>query len=93
MLVISPYAKKNYVDNTFTTQTSVVRFIEDNWLGGQRIGSGSADASSGSIANMFHFSWASTPPLFLDPSSGEVATGSQVVPPGRPADGASAGPR
>src|SRR5580692_3437822 len=40
MLVISPYAKRNFVDNTFTTQSSVVQFIEDNWLGGQRLGNG-----------------------------------------------------
>jgi hypothetical protein len=26
-----------------TDQTSVIRFIEDNWLGGQRIGNGSFD--------------------------------------------------
>ncbi len=30
-LVISPYAKQNNVDHTLTDQTSVLRFIEDNW--------------------------------------------------------------
>jgi phospholipase C len=29
--VISPYAKQNYVDHSLTDQTSVLRFIEDNW--------------------------------------------------------------
>src|SRR5262249_52396456 len=29
--VISPYAKQNYVDHSTTDQTSVLRFIEDNW--------------------------------------------------------------
>ncbi|KEH15985.1 phosphoesterase family protein [Medicago truncatula] len=37
-VVISPYAKQNYVDHTMLDQSSVVRFIEDNWFGGQRIG-------------------------------------------------------
>ena len=39
LLVISPWAKQNYVDHTFTTQTSITRFIEDNWSLGQ-IGGG-----------------------------------------------------
>jgi phospholipase C len=54
MLVISPYAKQNFVDHTLTDQTSVLRFIEDNWLGGLRI-AGSFDALAGSILNMFNF--------------------------------------
>ena len=43
-LLISPYARRDYVDGTLTDQTSVLRFIEDNWLGAQRIGYGSFDA-------------------------------------------------
>jgi phospholipase C len=31
LLVISPYAKVNYVDHHVTDQTSILRFIEDNW--------------------------------------------------------------
>ena len=54
-LVISPWAKENYVDSTLIDQSSVVRFIEDNWLDGQRI-PGSFDAIAGSIQNMFDFS-------------------------------------
>src|SRR5271165_6163865 len=30
-LVISPYAKRNYVDHAILDTTSVPRFIEDNW--------------------------------------------------------------
>ena len=30
LLAISPWAKANFVDHTFTIQTSVIRFIEDN---------------------------------------------------------------
>jgi len=55
MLVISPYARQNFVDNTLTDQSSIIHFIEDNWLGGARIGQGSSDAQSGLIVNMFDF--------------------------------------
>jgi len=30
MMVISPYAKPNFVDHTLTDQSSIIRFIEDN---------------------------------------------------------------
>ena len=75
-LVISPYAKQNYVDHTLISQASVVRFIEDNWLGGQRIGGGSFDATAGSIMNLFNFSASPrTTPLYLDPTLGtQVST-------------------
>ena len=55
MMVISPYAKVNYIDNTATDQSSITRFIEDNWLGGQRIGGGSFDALAGSLGGMLSF--------------------------------------
>lgn len=55
LLVISPYAKKNFVDHTVTDQSSILRFIEDNWLGGQRIGNGSFDALANSLESMFDF--------------------------------------
>ena len=55
MLVISPYARRTIVDHTVTDQTSIIRFIEDNWLGGQRIGNGSFDALAGSLNTMFDF--------------------------------------
>jgi phospholipase C len=74
LLVISPYSKVDYVDNTFTTQSSVVRFIEDNWLASQRIGGGSADAWTGSLASMLDFSHHTAKPLYLDPASGEPVT-------------------
>jgi len=74
-LVISPYARTNYVDDTRISQSSVVRFIEDNWLGGQRIGQGSNDANAGSIMGMFDFRrnpFDLAQPVFLDPSQGTV---------------------
>ena len=74
LLVISPYAKTNYVDNTFTDQTSVVKFIEDNWLGGERLGSGSADDQAGSLSNMFDWNTSGSHRLFLNPSTGEPSS-------------------
>ncbi len=70
-LVISPYARPNFVDHTMIDQSSVVRFIEDNWLGGQRI-LGSYDAVAGPLTNMFVFGEPSHQRLILDPNSGEV---------------------
>lgn len=55
LLVISPWAKPNFVDHTVTAQVSVTRFIEDNWLAGERIGGGSFDALANSITTMFNF--------------------------------------
>jgi len=55
LVVISPWAKSNYVDHTLTDQSSILRFIEDNWLGGTRLGAGSFDAIAGSINGMFDF--------------------------------------
>ncbi|MDQ0625564.1 phospholipase C [Paraburkholderia graminis] len=70
-VVVSPWAKANFVDDTAITQASVVKFIEDNWLGGQRIGGGSFDATAGSIMNMFDFAGSgNNPPLYLDQNLG-----------------------
>ena len=73
LLVISPYSKTNFVDHTITDQTSIIRFVEDNWLEGQRIGSGSFDAIANSIQPMMDFTKASSNgKLLLDPNSGEI---------------------
>jgi phospholipase C len=73
MVVISPWAKSNYVDHTLTIQTSITRFIEDNWNLG-RIGGGSFDAIANPITGMFNFT-PNTPPnstqLILSPTTGE----------------------
>lgn len=69
-LIISPFAKVNYIDHTLIDQTSVIRFIEDNWCLG-RIGGGSFDKFAGSILNMFDFKHPKAKPLFLDPMTGE----------------------
>lgn len=71
LLVISPYAKTNFVDHTLTDQSSILRFIEDNWLSSQRI-AGSFDAIAGKLTNMLNLSdTPSTSTLVLDPSTGQ----------------------
>jgi phospholipase C len=71
LLLISPYARKNFVDHAITDQTSILRFIEDNWGLGQ-IGNQSFDEKAASISNLFNFSHADVEEgLSLDPSTGE----------------------
>ncbi|GHO47742.1 alkaline phosphatase family protein [Ktedonospora formicarum] len=71
LLVVSPFAKENFVDHSTTDQTSVLRFIEDNWNTG-RIGDQSFDALAGSVNNMFDFSrHGNNRNLTLDPTTGE----------------------
>ena len=71
MMVISPWSKSNFVDSSLSSQTSVVSFIEDNWLKGARIPGGSADTWAGSITSMFDFSHPNGARLFLDAATGE----------------------
>ncbi len=71
LLVISPYAKQNYVDHVVTDQTSILRFVEDNWLSGQRI-TGSFDNIAGRLNTMFDFRNPDTTPYILDSSTGLV---------------------
>ncbi|WP_284286349.1 phospholipase C [Alicyclobacillus fastidiosus] len=70
LLVISPYARQNFVDNTMTDQSSILKFIEDNWNLGT-IGNESSDAFAGTLDNMFDFSHPTDGKLFLNPSTGE----------------------
>ena len=78
LLVVSPYAKSNYVDHTLTDQSSVLRFIEDNWLAGQRIQpGGSFDTIAGPLNNMFDFDrgpFGEGSKVFLDPTTGKVVS-------------------
>ena len=73
LLVISPCAKHNYVDHSVTDQSSILRFIEDNW-GTGRIGDGSFDAKAGrwttcSTSTMLRSDDAK---LFLNETTGEI---------------------
>jgi phospholipase C len=80
LLVVSPWARRNFVDHSVTDQTSVLHFIEDNWLDGQRI-VGSFDSIANSITQMFNFNRNGDDdqrePLILDPNSGEPVSQDQ----------------
>ena len=54
LLVISPWARQNHVDHTLTDQSSILRFIEDNWHLG-RLGGQSTDVLAGPLRGMFDF--------------------------------------
>ncbi|QWF83766.1 phospholipase C [Amycolatopsis sp. CA-230715] len=71
LLVISPFSKVNFVDHTHTDQTSVLRFIEDNWFTG-RVGDSSFDSRAGGMWNMLDFWWPRGGKLPLDPKTGAV---------------------
>ena len=83
LLVISPYAKPNFVDHTLTHQASVLRFIEDNWKLGfidgpvaPPEGTGSVDRYANSLDNMFDFKREpNTRPLILDAVTGSIVSG------------------
>jgi phospholipase C len=89
LLVISPWARENYVSHDVIDQTSSLSFIEANWqLGkidgttlqaGQPLGSFSFDQLSGSIMSMFDFDHQpSNNPVFLDPLTGLVTNGDRA---------------
>jgi phospholipase C len=76
-LVISPYAKRNYVDHTVTDLSSILKFIEDDWSLG-RIGDQSFDSQAGSLLSLFDFSLGNpSRRLTLDTATGQP---SQVLP-------------
>ena len=61
-LLVSPYARRGYVDSTRLDATSILRFIEDNWklepLAGR-------DARANSLAGAFDFSEAPRAPSIV----------------------------
>lgn len=71
LVIVSPYARTNWVDHAQTDQASILKFIEDNWRTG-RIGDHSADERAGSLAGLFHFPNPKAPTVLLDPADGTV---------------------
>jgi phospholipase C len=79
MVVISPFAKRNYVDHNLSDQASVVNFIEYNWGLSGIPGSAdqvlaATDQQAGipfDLAGMFNFSRRGDSQLVLDPSTGQ----------------------
>ncbi|MGB8188859.1 MAG: hypothetical protein WCE91_04615, partial [Nitrososphaeraceae archaeon] len=58
------------VDHSVVDQTSIIKFIEDNW-NLDKIGDQSFDEKAGFILNMFDFnSGQKAEKLFLDPTNG-----------------------
>jgi phospholipase C len=77
--VISPWAKTNFVDHTVTDQTSILRFIEENWglnsidAFDPPVGQGSFDRLAGTVMNMFDFQGSPNKKLLLlDPLTGSI---------------------
>jgi len=71
LLLVSPWARKNFVDHATTDQSSLLRFIEDNWHLGRL--ENSSDALAGSVKGMFDFDdGPRRDRLILDPSTGLV---------------------
>ena len=76
-LVISPYAKKGYIDHQVLSSDAYLKFIEDDFLGGARLNPRTdgrpdprpdvrEDAQQlGNVANDFIFNQAPRPPLML----------------------------
>jgi phospholipase C len=77
-IVISPWTRTNYVSSKLIDTTSVVRFIENNWLHGERI-PGSFDAVSGNLTGpggLLDFNVRPhLTPLILNPTTGAVVSG------------------
>ena len=75
LLIISPFAKSNFVDHHVTNQSSILRFIETNWDLGS-IGGSSFDSQAGSLKHLFNFDEGpNTTPFILDPMTGEPVSG------------------
>ena len=74
LVVISPFTRQNYVSHNLTNTASIVKYIEDNWLGGQRI-PGSFDAISTSLdapGGVLDFGQHNSAPVILSPVTGTV---------------------
>jgi phospholipase C len=71
LLVVSPYARVNFVDHAVTDITSILRFIEDNWSLG-RLGDQSYDELAGPLDNMFDFEHPAANAVVLDAKTGDV---------------------
>lgn len=68
LLVISPYARKGYVDSTFYDTTSLLKFIETRW---NLDPLATRDASAADLTNAFDFSQEPAPPRAPTPVTGE----------------------
>jgi phospholipase C len=76
-MVISPYARRGFIDRQVLSFDAYLKFIEDDFLGGQRIGPGDGRPDSrpdtreykpllGDLVNDFNFTQAPLAPLILN---------------------------
>src|SRR5262249_39069250 len=80
LLVVSPWARRNHVDHTLTDQSSILRFIEQNWrlgfIDGKKAptpGTESFDRIAGSLDGFFDFEGRPhLRPLVLDDKTGTI---------------------
>ena len=73
-LIISPYAKKGFVDHTLYDHTSILKFIETRW---ELAPLSERDATANDLSNAFDFSAApSTPTL---PATGQTTNQSWIL--------------
>jgi phospholipase C len=72
LLVISPFAKANFVSHEISDQTSVLKFIEDNWKTGKIPDPTSFDKRAHSLNNMFDFDEGDNSKLLLDYKTGTI---------------------
>ncbi len=61
-ILVSPYAKKGYIDNTVLDFTSILQFIEQNW-GVASLAT--RDSQANNFLSAFDFSQAPRPPVFV----------------------------
>jgi phospholipase C len=78
-IVISPYAKKGYIDNQVLTTDAYLKFIEDDFMGGTRLNpatDGRPDRRPsvrenasilGNLINDFNFAQTPRPPMLVNP--------------------------
>jgi phospholipase C len=100
-LVISPYARQGLIDHQVLSHDAYLRFIEDDFLGGERLDprrDGRPDPRPGvrenapilgDLAADFDFSRPPRPPLLLDPLPPQpvAAAGRPLLPSPRPGQG------
>jgi phospholipase C len=77
-LLVSPYARRGYIDHTELDFTSVLRFVEDNW---RLRPLGDRDGRAKSFAGAMDFSQSARLPAFVGWERGPAATGAE---PNRP---------
>ena len=88
-MVISPYARRGFIDHQVLSSDAYLRFIEDDFLGGARLDpatDGRPDSRpdvretlTGNLLRDFNFSQRPLPPLILNPCPATTLTPKPVA--------------